>query len=103
MALAVYSSIQDLSVPIGWVAFGEVGLAGDARRVPGVRQRVGEAARLGMTDVVLPRADAEQVGDVPIRLHPVDDVADALLVTPWVHPDLHHARTTRGPRALGAL
>lgn len=103
VALAVYSSIQDLSVPIGWVAFGEVGLAGDARRVPGVRQRVGEAARLGMTDVVLPRADAEQVGDVPIRLHPVDDVADALLVTPWVHPDLHHARTTRGPRALGAL
>ena len=104
VALAVYGSVQDLSVPVGWVAFGEVGLAGDVRRVPSVRQRVAEAARLGMTDVVLPRAEAAGLPSSPVRLHPIDDMADALLVTPWVRPDLHHhRRLASGPRALGAV
>lgn len=103
VALAVYGSILDLAVPVGWVAFAEVGLAGDVRRVAGARQRVAEAARLGMTDVVLPRADAADVGRVGIRVHPVDDLSDALLVVPWVRPDAVVPHPGSGPRALGLV
>ena len=103
VALAVHSSVQDMAVPLGWVAFGEVGLAGDVRRVAGARQRVAEAARLGMSDVVLPRRDVEAVGDVGLRLHPVDDLGGALHVVPWVRPDLVLPRSRTGPRALAPV
>jgi DNA repair protein RadA/Sms len=103
VALAVYSSVQDMAVPAGWVAFGEVGLAGDLRRVPGVRQRVAEADRLGMTDVLLPRADARALGEVDLRVHGVDDLASALRLVPWVRPDLQLSAARSGPRALIAL
>ena len=104
VALAVHGSVRDLSVPIGWIGFGEVGLAGDVRRVPGARQRVAEAARLGMTDVVLPRADAAALRDAPLRVHPVDDLSGALRLMPWVRPDLVRPESARtGPRALAAV
>jgi DNA repair protein RadA/Sms len=103
-ALAAYGSLLDVAVPLGWVAFGEIGLAGEVRRVPGARQRVAEAARLGMTDVVLPRADAEALPErVGLRVHGVDDLADALLLVPWAAADSPMAPPTpsSGPRMLG--
>jgi DNA repair protein RadA/Sms len=103
-ALATYGSLLDVAAPVGWVAFGEIGLAGEVRRVPGARQRVAEAARLGMTDVVLPRADAAGLPARPgIRVHAVDDLADALLVTPWQEPASRVAPPApiSGPRMLG--
>ena len=102
-ALAVHGSVRDMSVPMGWVAFGEVGLAGDVRRVPGARQRVAEAARLGMTDVILPRADVASLRDVVVRLHPVDDLSGALRLMPWDRPDLVRQAPRSGPRALAAV
>ncbi len=99
VALAVHGSVRDMSVPVGWVALGEVGLAGDVRRVPGTRQRVLEAARLGMTDVILPRADVGTLRDVGVRLHPVDDLSEAVRLMPWSRPDL--VRQIRGIRAQG--
>lgn len=102
VALAVYGSIVDVAMPLGWVAFGEIGLAGDVRRVPGVRQRVAEAERLGVTDVILPRADLDAVNATAVRLHPVDDLVGALWLTPWEQPDLDLARVVvAGPRRLG--
>ncbi|MGB8020216.1 MAG: DNA repair protein RadA [Candidatus Nanopelagicales bacterium] len=99
-ALAVFSSVRDMAVPTGWVALGEVGLAGDVRRVTGVRQRVAEAARLGICDVLLPRADAADVRSPGVRLHPVDDIGGALRLLPWVRPDLTTLVRAVGPRAL---
>ncbi len=96
-------SVRDMSVPVGWVAFGEVGLAGDVRRVPGARQRVMEAARLGMTDVILPRADCAPLGDLGVRLHPVDDLSGALRLMPWARPDLVRRATWSTPRALAVV
>ena len=98
VALAVNGSVRDMSVPVGWVAFGEVGLAGDVRRVPGARQRVMEAARLGMTDVILPRGDGASLGDLGVRVHPVDDLSGALRLMPWARPDL--VRQAVGPVAV---
>jgi DNA repair protein RadA/Sms len=103
-ALAAYGSLLDVAVPLGWVAFGEIGLAGEVRRVPGARQRVAEAARLGMTDVVLPRSDAEALPErAGIRVHGVDDLADALLLVPWAAADspMTPPPPMSGPRMLG--
>jgi len=103
VALAVNGSVRDMSVPSGWVAFGEVGLAGDVRRVPGARQRVMEAARLGMTDVILPRVDGASLGDLGVRLHPVDDLSGALRLMPWARPDIVRQAPRSGPRALAVV
>lgn len=103
VAIAAAGSVRDLAVPSGWVAFGEVGLAGDVRRVPGARQRVSEAARLGMTDVILPRADVATLREVGIRVHPVDDLSGALRLMPWSRPDLIGQSAVSGPRALAVV
>jgi DNA repair protein RadA/Sms len=54
VALALASSSADLSVAGSVVAVGEVGLAGEVRRVPGVARRLAEAARMGFRRAVVP-------------------------------------------------
>jgi DNA repair protein RadA/Sms len=103
VAMAVHGSVTDMAVPLGWVAFGEVGLAGELRRVPGARQRVAEAARLGMTDVVLPRADCDGLPDPGVRLHPADDLMGALHLVPWRAPGSVQRPAHSGPRALALV
>jgi DNA repair protein RadA/Sms len=53
-AVAVASAALDLTVRARCVAIGEVGLAGELRRVPGTDRRLAEAARLGFTEAVVP-------------------------------------------------
>lgn len=58
-ALAIASAAQDRSVAgasggARLVAIGEVGLAGELRRVPGLERRIAEAARLGFDTAVVP-------------------------------------------------
>jgi DNA repair protein RadA/Sms len=100
VALAVHGSMVDMAVPLGWVAFGEVGLAGELRRIPGARQRVAEAARLGITDVVLPRSDSAGIEQAGVRLHPADDLTGALHLVPWRSPGAVRRQERTGPRAL---
>jgi DNA repair protein RadA/Sms len=54
VALAVMSAQADLALPPTLVAIGEVGLAGEVRRVQGVQRRLAEAARLGFTHALVP-------------------------------------------------
>ena len=49
VALAIASAYADLPLPTTAIAIGEVGLAGDLRRVSGMERRLAEAARLGFT------------------------------------------------------
>ena len=44
------------------VALGEIGLAGELRRVPGTDRRLAEAARLGFTEAVVP-AESDSARD----------------------------------------
>jgi DNA repair protein RadA/Sms len=103
VALAVHGSMVDMAVPLGWVAFGEVGLAGELRRIPGARQRVAEAARLGITDVVLPRADGAGLEQAGVRVHPADDLTGALHLVPWRSPGAVRRPERTGPRALALV
>ena len=54
VALAVASAVWDLPVPPKTVALGEVGLAGEVRRVNGLEKRLSEAARLGFRTALVP-------------------------------------------------
>lgn len=55
VALALASAVLDQPLPPRMVAFGEIGLTGEIRPVPGIGQRLAEAARLGFRSAVVPR------------------------------------------------
>ena len=53
------------AVPHDVVVIGEVGLAGELRRVPSLTQRLGEAARLGFSRAVVPAGPDDGTGQLP--------------------------------------
>jgi DNA repair protein RadA/Sms len=54
IALSLASAISDLNLPAGLVAIGEVGLAGEIRRVTGAARRLAEAERMGFRRAIVP-------------------------------------------------
>jgi DNA repair protein RadA/Sms len=56
--LAIYSSLRNQPLPRGLVVFGEVGLAGEIRPCPRGQERLKEAAKLGFSVAIIPRANA---------------------------------------------
>ncbi|QCU76865.1 DNA repair protein RadA [Citricoccus sp. SGAir0253] len=63
-ALAIASAKVKAPVPSGMIAFGELGLAGEVRPVPGIGRRIREAARLGFRRAVVP-VSPEPLGELP--------------------------------------
>ncbi|WP_406478713.1 DNA repair protein RadA [Streptomyces platensis] len=80
VALALASAASDTPLPKNLVAIGEVGLAGEVRRVTGVQRRLSEAARLGFTHALVP-TDPGKIPD-GMRVLEVADVGQALSVLP---------------------
>jgi DNA repair protein RadA/Sms len=56
--LAINSSMRNKALPRGLVVFGEVGLAGEIRPAPRGQERLREAAKLGFSIAVIPKANA---------------------------------------------
>jgi DNA repair protein RadA/Sms len=54
LAVAVASAACELPLPLGTVVLGEVGLAGEVRRVSAVERRLAEAGRPGFTRALVP-------------------------------------------------
>ena len=54
IAIAIASSTTGMAPPKGVVAMGEIGLAGELRRVRDLPQRLAEAARLGFRVAIVP-------------------------------------------------
>ena len=86
LAVAIASSHLGVAPPRGVVAIGEIGLAGELRRVRDLPQRLAEAARLGFKVAVVPRDRSTGQGRGPtarmldgLEVIEVDDVAGALL------------------------
>ena len=73
VSLAVLSAWHQQAIAPGIVAIGEIGLAGEIRRVPSLERRLGEAARLGFMTAVVP--------PVPGRVPPEMRVIEATEVT----------------------
>lgn len=78
IALAVAGSARDVAVHPQTVVLGEIGLAGEVRRVPRVGRRLAEAARLGFTRAIIPAGDDEP-RPAGMTVVPVRDVGDAFV------------------------
>ncbi len=64
VGLAVASALGNVSVPPDLVAIGEVGLAGEIRRVTGIPRRLAEAERLGFRRAIIPSGHASTSAQV---------------------------------------
>ncbi len=76
--LAVGSSLRNRALPRGMVVFGEVGLAGEIRPAPRGQERLREAAKLGFSRAVIPRANAPRQPIEGLEIVTVERVDDAL-------------------------
>ncbi len=78
LALAAASAARDRALPSNLVVIGELGLAGEVRRVSGTDRRVAEAARLGFTRVLVPPDSGPLPAGVQVTVVP--DIPAALRV-----------------------
>ncbi|WPB56826.1 DNA repair protein RadA [Xylophilus sp. GOD-11R] len=76
--LAIASSLRGKPLPSGFLAFGEVGLAGEVRPAPRGQERLKEAAKLGFSIAVVPKANAPKKPVEGLTIHPVERVEEAI-------------------------
>jgi DNA repair protein RadA/Sms len=76
--LSITSSLRGKPLPKGFFAFGEVGLAGEVRPAPRGQERLREAAKLGFTVAVVPKANAPKQAIEGLTIHAVERVEQAM-------------------------
>ncbi len=76
--LAIQSSLRGRPLPKGFLAFGEVGLAGEVRPAPRGQERLKEAAKLGFTVALVPKANAPRKPIEGLIVHPVERIEEAI-------------------------
>jgi len=76
--LAITSSLRGRALPRGFIAFGEVGLAGEVRPAPRGQERLKEAAKLGFSVAVVPRANAPKKAIEGLTVHAVERIEQAI-------------------------
>jgi DNA repair protein RadA/Sms len=79
--LAIQSSLRGKPLPRGFLAFGEVGLAGEVRPAPRGQERLKEAAKLGFGIAVVPKANAPRRPIDGIVVHAVERIEEAIELT----------------------
>jgi DNA repair protein RadA/Sms len=75
---SILSSLRDKPVQEGLVVFGEIGLAGEVRPVPGGEERLREAAKHGFTRAVVPQANAPRKKIEGLEVFGVKRLSEAL-------------------------
>ncbi|MDE2503469.1 MAG: DNA repair protein RadA, partial [Burkholderiales bacterium] len=76
--LAIHGSLRGRALPRGFIAYGEVGLAGEVRPAPRGQERLREAAKLGFSVAVVPRANAPKKPIEGLTVHAVDRIEEAI-------------------------
>jgi DNA repair protein RadA/Sms len=76
--LAIVSSLTNRPLPEKLAVFGEVGLAGEVRPAPRGQERLREAAKLGFTHAIIPRANLPKSPIEGIEIVAVERVSDAI-------------------------
>lgn len=76
---AILSSNVDMAIPAGYCCAGEVGLSGEIRPVTRIEQRMLEAQKLGMTDILVPAGNLKgfDTSRSTIKIHQVAKVEEA--------------------------
>jgi len=78
--LAIQSSLRGRALPKGFIAFGEIGLAGEVRPAPRGQERLKEAAKLGFSVAVVPKANAPKKPIEGLTIHAIERVEQAIEV-----------------------
>ena len=78
IVLAVMSSLRNRPLPMDLVAFGEIGLAGEIRPVPGGPERLREAAKHGFKRAIVPRGNAPKPLPADMEVRVVTRLEEAL-------------------------
>ncbi|KAB2894710.1 MAG: DNA repair protein RadA, partial [Burkholderiaceae bacterium] len=76
--LSITSSLRGKALPKGFLAFGEVGLAGEVRPAPRGQERLKEAAKLGFSVAVVPKANMPKKPIEGLEIHAVERVDQAM-------------------------
>jgi len=76
--LSIASSLRDHPLPRGLFAFGEIGLAGEVRPAPRGQERLREAAKLGFSLALIPKANAPKRAIEGLEIVAVDRLDQAL-------------------------
>ncbi len=76
--LAIHGSLRGKPLPRGFIAFGEVGLAGEVRPAPRGQERLKEAAKLGFSVAVVPKANAPKKPIEGLAIHAVQRIEEAI-------------------------
>ncbi|MES2832972.1 MAG: DNA repair protein RadA [Pseudomonadota bacterium] len=76
--LAIHSSMRSKPLPRGLVVFGEVGLAGEIRPAPRGQERLREAAKLGFSIALIPKANAPKQKIEGLTIVAVERIDEAL-------------------------
>lgn len=76
--ISIVSSLKDKPLEANLVVFGEVGLAGEVRPVQGGLVRLKEAAKLGFTKAIVPKANAPKTKIKGLEVFAVDRLDQAL-------------------------
>jgi DNA repair protein RadA/Sms len=76
--LAIQSSMKNKALPKTLIVFGEVGLAGEIRPCPRGQERLKEAAKLGFTQAIVPKANAPKSKIPGMEIIAVDRIDQAI-------------------------
>ena len=79
--MAITSRLRGKPLPKGFLAFGEVGLAGEIRPAPRGQERLKEAAKLGFSVAIVPKANAPKKPGKELdglTIYPVERVEQAM-------------------------
>ncbi|PKO84039.1 MAG: DNA repair protein RadA [Betaproteobacteria bacterium HGW-Betaproteobacteria-11] len=76
--LAIVSSLKNKPLPAKLVVFGEVGLAGEIRPAPRGQERLKEAAKLGFTRAIVPKANAPKQPIAGLTVVPVERIEQVI-------------------------
>lgn len=76
--LSIVSSLRSKALPRELAVFGEVGLAGEIRPAPRGQERLKEAAKLGFTTAIVPKANAPRQAPRNLRVIAVERIEEAI-------------------------
>ncbi|EKD70875.1 MAG: hypothetical protein ACD_46C00352G0001 [uncultured bacterium] len=75
---AILSSLRNRPLPADLIVFGEIGLAGEIRPVPGGQERLKEAAKHGFKTAIVPHGNATKKSTDGMKILPVQTLKEAI-------------------------
>ncbi|MBC7386408.1 MAG: DNA repair protein RadA [Cryobacterium sp.] len=80
-AAAIWSSVEEISIPGDWMFLGELALTGEVRRAPLMDVRISEARKLGFSTVVVPENSPKKIfSESGIKILTVSRVRDLVKI-----------------------